>query len=404
MGCQVPGEAAAVVMMLDTTAPARAAFARVEVYWDSAAILDAWADLEAVAPCSIYQTRGWLLPWIETLAAKAGIVPFFVLARGTDERPLSLLCLGMSKRGPLRIATWLGGSDANFNMPMLHPGISWTPPEVLRLLREAAKACGRDRPDLFNLANQPFEWGGRANAFAHLAHQPSPSAAFGTALPGDSEAFFAAKISKDSRKKLRKKEAKLAALGNLTHLVVNDVADQRRVIETFLAQKVERFRAQKIASEFECPEMRAFIETASRPAGSGIELHALALAEPSGRERFVAIYGGAAHDGQWSGMFNSFDGDDEISKSSPGDLLLMRIISKACAEGLTRFDLGIGEARYKAALCDERIPLFDAIVPVSLTGVVVARLIAAKQVAKRRIKASPRLFALAKTIRLRGAR
>jgi CelD/BcsL family acetyltransferase involved in cellulose biosynthesis len=98
-------------------------------------------------------------------------------------------------------------------------------------------------------------------------------------------------------------------------------------------------------------------------------------------------------------MFNSFDADAEIAKASPGDLLLQRIIVKACGDGLRRFDLGIGEARYKTALCDEPIALFDAIVPVSVIGAIVARLVSLRQTAKRAIKANPRLYGLARWAR-----
>ena len=94
-------------------------------------------------------------------------------------------------------------------------------------------------------------------------------------------------------------------------------------------------------------------------------------------------------------MFNAFDADPEVAPSSPGDLLLGRIVAQACREGATRFDLGIGAARYKAALCDEEIALFDTFVPITPQGHIAAAAIAARQVAKRIVKGDPRLFALA---------
>ena len=183
-------------------------------------------------------------------------------------------------------------------------------------------------------------------------------------------------------------------MGPLTHFTATNAETQAAIIDRFLALKAERFRARKIVSEFECPQMRAFIEAAGAPHGHGIELHALGVGG-----RIVAVYGGAAHAGQWSGMFNAFDADEEIAKSSPGDLLLLRVIAKACADGMTRFDLGIGDARYKEALCDETIPLFDAIVAMSARGRIYAWFAAARQTAKRRIKADPRLFKLAGRLR-----
>ena len=232
------------------------------------------------------------------------------------------------------------------------------------------------------------------NPLALLDHQASPSAAYGTGLPEKAETLFAAKLSKDARKKLRKKESRLAASASLTHRVAVTPEEQATILEAFLAQKIERFRARNIASDFGSPAMRAFIEAASAPNGRGLELHALYA-----DERIVAVYGGASWQGQWSGMFNAFDTSDEIAKASPGDLLLMKVIAKACADGLTRFDLGIGEARYKAALCDETIPLFDARFAVTLRGRIATDVHAMRQRIKRGVKGNARLFALAKAVR-----
>ena len=378
-------------------AAATAPFASVAVFPNATAVLGAWAELETSAPCSTYQTRAFILPWTDTLGRKAGLAPRFVLARDRDGSPAALLCLGLIRRGPVRVATWLGGKDANFNLPLLRRPSAWTRADIVRLLREAARACEESAPDVFELPNQPLAWSGVDNAFAQLPHSLSPSAAYGTRLPPTAEALFASKLSKDTRKKLRKKEARLATVGAITHVIASSAEDQAKIIDTFLAQKTARFHERGIASDFDAPEMRDFIERASAPNGRGIELHALRAGD-----RIVAVYGGAAHAKQWSGMFNSFDADEEIAKSSPGDLLLMRILERCCSAGLERFDLGIGEARYKAALCDETIPLFDAFVPVSLRGRAYVAYARARQAAKRRIKQDAKLMAWVK--RWRAAR
>ena len=369
------------------------AFETVEVHTAATPVLEAWAELERLAPCSIYQTRAWLLPWIDALAAPAGLLPRFVLARGTDARPVALLCLGLRKRGPLCVARWMGGKDSNFNMALIAPSAFWSRRELTRLLRAAARELGRDAPCLLVLVNQPHDWAGVANPFAAMARQPSPSAAYATTLAGDPDRLFATKLSGDARKKLRRKEAKLAALGPLTHVVASTEIERRAVLDAFLTLRNERFRAQNIASPFEAEEMSRFIAAASAGDAPGIELHALKVGA-----RIVAVYGGAAWQGQWSGMFNAFDMDPTIAAASPGDLLLQRIIAKCCRDGLQRFDLGIGAARYKSALCDEEIALFDAFIPLSPVGRALKLALAAKQNVKRAVKRDPRLYGFAKRL------
>ena len=376
------------------TAPA---FARVAIHRDAnAVVLAAWADLETSAPCSIYQTRAWLLPWITTLGRKAAIVPVFVLAFDRDDRPAALLCLGLHRRGAVRVATFLGGKDSNFNLALVRADQNWAPADLRSLLSRAAREFGSDSPDAFLLVNQPHDWNGVPNPFAALPHQPSPSAAFGTMLTGQADAFFATKLTTDRRRRYRKKGSRLAELGPLTHIVATTADDRRTILDCFFAQRLERFRAQNIASGFDDPQMRLFIENASieGPQGTGIELHALKAGE-----RIVAVIGGAAHAGHWSGMFISFDADGVVARNSPGDLLLMKIIAAQCAAGMRAFDLGIGEARYKMTFCDEAIPLFDTFVPVTVKGWLFLKLIAASLCAKRMVKQNQRLFALAKRLR-----
>ncbi len=376
-------------------------FARVEVHHAATAVAEAWGELESCAPCSVYQTRAFVRPWAETLGQRAGMRPFFILACDAEDRPTALLALGLLRRGPFLVASWLGGRDANLQMALLRRPSDWTGAHLRELLREAARAAGPLAPHAFVLPNQPFAFAGHRNPFSQLPGSSSPSAAYGTVLPGAAETLFAAKLSKDTRKKLRKKEAKLATLGAVSHLVAATPEERADVIDAFLRHKTARFRARGIASDVGAPEMRAFIEAASDPSrgddgAPGLELHALLVGG-----RIVATYGGGAHGGQWSGMFNAFDADEEIARSSPGDLLLMRIIARCCARGIARFDLGIGEARYKAALCDETIALFDAVVPVTLAGRAFALAFGLQQAAKRRIKRDPRLLALALRLRRR---
>lgn len=107
----------------------------------------------------------------------------------------------------------------------------------------------------------------------------------------------------------------------------------------------------------------------------------------------IATYAGAVHRGRFSAMVNSFDADPEIAKSSPGDLLLMKLIALQCEKGCASFDLGISEARYKATYCDLTIPLFDVVVPFGVRGQLFAVMQSLCSRLKLAIKQNPKLFA-----------
>jgi CelD/BcsL family acetyltransferase involved in cellulose biosynthesis len=94
-------------------------------------------------------------------------------------------------------------------------------------------------------------------------------------------------------------------------------------------------------------------------------------------------------------MATSFDMESEVARTSPGEILLVDLIKLKGREGTTVFDLGVGEARYKTTICDEREELVDSFLPLTAKGHAFAGIARAKRWAKRRIKASPLALKLA---------
>ena len=160
----------------EATTPARAlpeAFRRVEVHRDPAGAAEAWRELETLASISPYQTRRWLLPWIESTGKATGVSAYLVVAYDADGKAVALLPFGVWQQGFLTVCGFLGGKDSNFNLGLFGPGVDWTPSELLRLLRESATAA--DKPvDLFVLRNQPHGWQGAANPFCAAASPGQP--------------------------------------------------------------------------------------------------------------------------------------------------------------------------------------------------------------------------------------
>jgi CelD/BcsL family acetyltransferase involved in cellulose biosynthesis len=98
---------------------------------------------------------------------------------------------------------------------------------------------------------------------------------------------------------------------------------------------------------------------------------------------------------RFSGMATSFDLASEAARTSPGEILLVDLIKLKCQAGIMVFDLGVGEARYKTTICDDKDDLVDTFFPLTAKGHAYARFSAAKRALKRRIKASPLALKLA---------
>ena len=359
---------------------------RIDIHTDPDSAESAWAELEAIAPASVYQTRRFLRPWIEHVGKPLGITPMLVVAHDASGRPVVFLPFGIRRHGVVQVAEFLGGTDSNANLGLIHPDAELSPTD-LRSLLHAAAARSTPRPDLFLLVNQPERWEGRANPLDIVPHQMSASYLHSTQLSTEVASFVASRIPGDKGKKLRKKEKKLASFGTVQHRRAATPDEVRQILDMFFAQKAERFRRKGIDSDLTSDASRTFIEAAAinalREESPGIELHGLFCGD-----RLVATYGGGEHRGHFHAMFNSFDLDEEIGKTSPGDLLLKSLIEEKCRQGLLGFDLGIGEARYKNTWCPNSEPLFDSILAVSMRGHAYMVAEKARRHAKRWIKQS----------------
>jgi CelD/BcsL family acetyltransferase involved in cellulose biosynthesis len=115
--------------------------------------------------------------------------------------------------------------------------------------------------------------------------------------------------------------------------------------------------------------------------------------------RIVATFGALAQADRVCGMFISYDPDPEISRCSPGQLLILEMIRNLGARGVATFDLGVGEARYKDENCEAEEPLFDAAVAVTRLGRALGSLALRRQRIKRWAKQTPWAWKLADGLR-----
>lgn len=369
----------------------------IEVFSDARGAEKPWAELEEAAPASIYQSRRFLIPWMETVGAARSITPMIIVASHHTGLPLALIPLGVRKSGPVHIAEFLGGRDSNAGLALVRPGVIVTPSCLLSLTHQAARLA-RTQPDLAVLQNQPVEWHGQTNSLSLLPHTTSPSQLHACLLAATGEDYRKQQLSKDYRKKLRAKQRKLEALGPLNFVRAQTRAQGEEILQAFYRQKLQRFDDKNIQSDFDSADFQEFLARTCLSGMSGddpaIQLHALQCGDT-----IIATFGGGIHQNRYHGMFNSFDAAPQFSKYSPGDILLSHLIDEKSQEGLGVFDLGIGESRYKQIWCNQSQLLCDTFLGLNVKGRAFARFLRARQDAKRVIKQSRWIWPMALKLR-----
>lgn len=359
-----------------------------------AALAEDWRALEDRALVTPYQAYGWVRPFTDTVGAAERMAFRHAVLRDAGGAALAILPLVITRRSGIRFAEFIGGKHANYHMGIYDPAFAagLDAAGARLMLAEIGAAIGG--LDAFIFVNQPTQWQGVPNPLAQLAGGPSPSGAYKLALvPGDGEGSLRRSMSSHAHKKLKNKRNRFVTYGPSEMVRARTPAEITRVIDAFLRQKAARFAMMGIADPFAPPAVRRFLERGAQADGDRppvLELYSLDVAGQS-----VATYVGAVQAGRFSGMATSFAMDSEVAKTSPGEILLVDLIRLKSREGITVFDLGVGEARYKTTICDERDDLVDSFLPLTAKGHAFALFSRAKREAKRRIKASPVALKLA---------
>lgn len=374
--------------------------ARVEIFHDMASAEPHWRALEQANNLATpYQSYDFLKFWQRHVGAAAGVKPLIVVAFNAAATPLFLWPFGCRTLAGSRVAEFLGGKHANFNMAL------WR--------RESAATIGAadlravlgllaGQADIVKLINQPLTWAGTTNPFALLPQQRSANFGFSGALIPDFEALFRARTNAAARKKMRKKERALAGYGAVRFEQARSAHDVRRVLDVFFKQKSARMRGVGMPDVFAAPGVRRFIEAAATEQVSGgeatIELYALSV-----DDIIVATMGGIVGGGRFCAMFNSI-AQGRYAIESPGEQLIVNLVRSCCERGIDTFDLGIGEAQYKNLFCGDAEPLFDSYLPLNATGKLLAAGFGMAASIKRAIKQRPALWTLVSALRRLRAR
>lgn len=344
---------------------------------------------KVVAPA---QTSNWVTAWSEAANADA-----FIVTAGPEEGPSVILPLEVVKKGPFRIARFMGGSHAAGNFPAFHDGPGHLTAGHL------AKAVRASRPDvdLVHLERLCTEMGGLPSPLAALAHTESPNIALAVCLDGGFEALLDRASGKRKRKKHRSQTRKFEAAGGIRRIEARTPEEVDELLAHFYEMKADRFRKMGIADVFAPPGVRAFFRQlfvdalAQSPPPfvlHGLEvggkLRAITGSSRSG-DRLVCEFGGIA--------------EDDLAAASPGEFLFYENIQEACEQGFDIYDFSVGDEHYKRLWCNIEIRHFDIAVPVSVKGRFLAAGLSGVTAAKRFVKQNRVVWGLAKRLRKQTA-
>ncbi len=205
-----------------------------------------WRGLEQSSQLSTpYQRFDFLSAWQRQVGTREGIRPFIVIAYDREHRPLLLLPLGVRRENGARVARFLGGKHATFNMALWDKDLAATATAadldaLISMIRAHAQA------DVLALTQQPRRWTDIPNPFALLPSQVSANDCPLLAMaPGSPPA---SRVSNSFRRRLKGKERKLQSLPGYGYRLATSDADIKRLLDWFFTMKPQRMAANTLGS------------------------------------------------------------------------------------------------------------------------------------------------------------
>ncbi|MEO9337194.1 GNAT family N-acetyltransferase [Mesorhizobium sp. SB112] len=357
-------------------------------------IYEGLAEGSAFAPA---QNPLWIRSWVSNVKPDGLIVTL-----KTHEIPVLALALEVVRHGPFRVARYMGGTHANGNFPLAKK--AWLASHNTPDVAEICDAIRTARPDIdaLILERSSETLFGMRNPLLALPHIRGANVALSVELESSFDQLLEHLNAKRKRKKHRAQTRKFEAAGGYRCIAAKSDEDIRNALDAYFAMKANRFREMGVTDVFAPTEVRAFF--------TQLFLSAQAQTPPpfvvNGLEvggKFRAITGSSLSGDrlvcEFAGMSN-----DELVSSSPGEFLFFENIREACKNGLSVYDLSVGDEPYKRLWCDVETWHLDVIAPLTLKGRLLAWKMKLTTQLKSTIKNNPAIWNVVKRLRRKAAR
>lgn len=308
------------------------------------------------------QTTGHQHPnFVRAWLTAGDIEPVFITLQAAGFGPV-LLPLERASGGT---AHYVGGKHANGNFPIGKP-------QDIEALAGQANTALEQCSDLqalginaLALERQHAVWKGVANPFVEQHSVCSPNVALSFSVEEGFDAIIARCGGAKRRKKFRSQMRKLEAIGPLEIVIPVGIDETAATLETFFRFKADRFREVGIPDVFADDGTRAaFMDMFMTSALSDTKVHELHMLKAG--DELAAIMGCTVNDGHLTVEFSTFN--PQYAHVGPGEQLFFLSIEDACRRGLSVYDFGVGDERFKRTWSDIETWHKDTFIAVSTRG------------------------------------
>jgi CelD/BcsL family acetyltransferase involved in cellulose biosynthesis len=308
-----------------------------------------------------FQARDYLEAWLATIGAARRVRPVLVRVDGSNGAPWLLVPLGIERRRGLRVLGFLDGGVVDYAAPIVFPANAPLEPVEPRALWRAIFAAS-PRFDIANIEKLAAHVNGCINPLFLSDARFASHCGYSVELSGDWPSF--AKQRLPGKKHTSRYRRRLSEKGDLRFVIAATPAERSLVLDALIRQKTRKYLETRGVDGFDRPGYRAYFTTLTErfaPLGF-VHLSALTLDGAP-----LATHWGLVSGGRFYYLMPAMESGD-WRRFAPGNLLAEDLIQWCYANGLTAFDLGVGDEPYKKDYQPETLRLVRLVMGRSVLG------------------------------------
>lgn len=339
---------------------------KIDIFDSFEAARNTWMKFQDSGELYFFQTYEWLESWYSHIGKEQSIQPCLVSIYTDSGEPLCFFPFGIWQKGSLSVLSWMGGILIDYGAPIISPAMQKEACDIDFIYIWEAVIDRLPPVDAIWLTKIPEEINGYRNPFCDLKCHQYHSNAHYVRLSGDWEAFYASHTSSRKRSKDRRNQRRLSEVGQIL-FSITDGSDEdlyREITRAMIVQKERQYR-DKMAPNYLEPEYQKkfFINPGVDLLRSG-RLHVAGLYV---NNSIVATHWGFSFKGRYYYFMPSIE-KGNLTKYSPGRLLLLHLFRWCLKNDMKFFDFTIGDEPYKDDWCDSELSLYQYFRPHTFKG------------------------------------